>query len=161
MPDKPFPRRCTQCHLREVILAEIPYDARIKHDGHLYCFHISALHVNRCGNCGFVVFDSTTDEELSQGLRSELHLLSPTDIRKQLERFGWSQKDFADHLGTTPESVSRWLTGARIQSRVMDKGMRNLFELESMRQLQHAHPIDVAVAAGQEEYSLDTRPNAQ
>ena len=135
--------------MREVYLATIPYDAQVKHDGHLYCFHIPALHVNKCQNCNLVTFDSTTDEEISQGLRDERHLLSPRDIRKHLERFGWKQKDLADHLGTTPETVSRWLTGGHIQSRVMDKSMRNLFELEDLRQAQRTRTSDVVVSAGE------------
>ena len=138
MPDKPFPRRCPQCREREVFLEAIPYDASVKHDGRLYCFRIAALHVNKCRNCGLVLFDSLADEEISQGLRDELHLLSPAEIRSHLDGFGWSQKVFAEELGTTPETVSRWLNGARIQSHVMDKGMRNLFALESLRRAQNA-----------------------
>jgi DNA-binding transcriptional regulator YiaG len=130
--DKPFPRRCPQCRQRAVYPATIPYDARAKHDGNLHCFHIQSLSVNKCTNCGLVTFDTKTDDEISQALRDELHLLSPKEIRGYLCQFGWKQKDFAEHLGTTPETVSRWLTGGHIQSCVMDKSMRNLFALEEL-----------------------------
>ena len=149
MSDKPFPRRCPQCRERTVYLEKIPYDARVKHDGHLYCFHIPALSVNKCGSCGLVTFDTNTDDEISQGLRNELQLLSPADIRKYLHRFGWKQKDFAEHLGTTQETVSRWLSGGHIQSRVMDKSMRNLFALEGLQRGDCVHVRDVVMSAGQ------------
>ncbi len=133
MPDKPFPRRCPQCRLREVYLATVPYDAQVKHDGRMYRFHVASLHVNRCQQCGFVSFDTQTDEEISQGLRHEIGLLSPAEIRDHLGRLGWNQKQFAEHLKTSPETVSRWLSGGYIQSRAMDTSMRNLFELEAIR----------------------------
>jgi transcriptional regulator with XRE-family HTH domain len=75
-----------------------------------------------------------TDEQITQGLRSHRGLLSPVEIRARLKQFGWNQKQFAEHLGSREETVSRWLRGGYIQTRSMDKAMRNLFELEDIKQ---------------------------
>ncbi len=138
---RPFPRPCPECGQIEVWPATIAHETDVKHDGSLYHLQIPCLGVTKCKKCDEVYFVTETHDQISQALRDELGLLSPREIRSYLNRFNWSQKEFAEHLGTTPETVSRWLSGSRIQSRVMDKCMRNLFELESLKR-------ESAVAAG-------------
>jgi putative zinc finger/helix-turn-helix YgiT family protein len=131
--DKPFPRRCPECGKAEVQLAVIAYDAQVNHDGRVYSFRIPQLHVNKCGACGDVLFDNLTDDEISQALREHLNLLSPEQIRKGIQALGLMQKEFAERISVAPETISRWLSGAYIQSRAMDKLMRMFFEREAAK----------------------------
>ncbi len=80
MPEKQFPRRCPECGKTDVCPDVIPYNARAKHDGSVYAFPIAALKVNKCQSCGEVFFDNATDDQISQGLREHLGLLSPEEF---------------------------------------------------------------------------------
>lgn len=131
--DKPFPRYCSDCGQVEVQPVAIPYDAEIKHDGRLHKLHIPSLHVNKCAACGEIVFGNVADDEISQALREHLELLSPQEIREQLQRLGLTQKDFSERIHIAAETVSRWLSGAYIQSRAYDKLMRLFFEREALK----------------------------
>ncbi len=123
-----FPYPCAECGKPEVGQAVIPYDAEVKHDGRLYRFHIRELRVNRCNACGEVYFDAATDAQISQGLREHLQLLSPDEIREGLHSLGLTQRKFAEQTGIASETISRWLSGAYIQSRAMNTLMRMCFE---------------------------------
>lgn len=133
-----FPQPCSECGEEQVNRAVIEYDAEVKYDGKLYQFHISRLTVNKCGACGEVYFDTVTNREISQALREHLHLLSPEQIREHLARLGLSQREFSQKIEIAEETVSRWLNGAKIQSRAYDKLMRLFFEREESRLAQHA-----------------------
>ncbi len=126
-------QRCYECGRIDVYPDVIHYAARVKHDGAMHEFVVPCLHVLKCRSCGDVWFDSVTDEQITQGLRSHRGLLSPVEIRARLKQFGWNQEQFAEHLGSREETVSRWLRGSYIQTRSMDKAMRDLFELEDVK----------------------------
>ncbi len=128
--DKPFPRHCPECGKIEVQPATIPYDAEIKHDGRLYAFCIPALRVNKCAACGEILFSNVTDDHISQALREHLNLLSPQEIRDRLAHLGLTQKEFGIRIAVAAETISRWLSGAYIQSRAYDKLMRFFFAHE-------------------------------
>ena len=123
-----FPRACAQCGKGEIWPAVTPYDAEVKHDGRLYNFHIRELQVNRCNACGEVYFDAVTDAQITQGLREHLRLLSPDEIREGIQSLGLTQREFAQQTGIASETISRWLSGAYIQSRAMNTLMRMCFE---------------------------------
>ena len=46
-----------------------------------------------------------------------------------------SQQELAEQLGVAKETISRWETGAMIQSRAMDNLLRLFFESEEARTL--------------------------
>ena len=89
---RPFPHACAHCGKGEIWPAVIPYDAEVKHDGRLYKFHIRELRVNRCNACGEVYFDAVTDAQITQGLREQLPLLSPDEIREGIQSLGLTQR---------------------------------------------------------------------
>jgi DNA-binding transcriptional regulator YiaG len=130
---KKFPIRCLKCHAREVRPAVIPYSAQKNHDGRLYDLHVPDLHVNKCGHCGAVYMSDDADEQICAALRAELRLLSPEDISANLENLALSQKDFAACVGIAAETVSRWVTGAVIQSKAMDNLLRLFFSVPEAR----------------------------
>lgn len=121
---KPFPWRCPKClklEVRPSILTD--YRAKVKHDGRAYEFTIDGLPVAKCQVCEEVEFTLETDDAISHALREKLGLLQPAQIRG-LRAGRFTQQELADLLGTAPETISRWETGAVIQSRAMDKLLR-------------------------------------
>jgi putative zinc finger/helix-turn-helix YgiT family protein len=140
------PLPCADCGKIEVRLAAIAYTAEIKHDGKLYALPIPELHVQKCDACGEVFFDAVTDDQISQALRERLGLLSPQEIRERLNALALRQKEFAEQIRVAPETISRWLSGAQIQSRAMDQLMRMFFEREGRKSKSQAACGDALAA---------------
>lgn len=141
--DRPFPRRCPRCAKKEVALGQVPYDAEIRHDGRLYKFAVPNLEIPVCRACGEKVFSVQVDEQLNAALRLHLRLLAPEEMRAALERIGMTQRDAADRLGVAEATLSRWLTGAQIQSRAMDNLLRVFFEFPQVRKALRGDAQDV------------------
>jgi len=131
--------------LRPAIISHI---CRAKHDGSIHTFPIPDLHVWKCESCGEVLFDDVTDEQISQELRKHLNLLSPQEIRERLKSLGLTQRAFGERTGIAEETISRWLSGAYIQSRAYDNLMRFSFKDEEAK-YQAEHPSDVIMESGQ------------
>ena len=111
-----YPQPCPECGKIEIRPAVIAYDGEIKHNGRLHAIRVPELHINRCGACGEVYFDNATDDQISRALRTHLGLLSPQEIRQRLGVLGLTQKEFGEEIAVAPETISRWLSGAYIQS---------------------------------------------
>jgi hypothetical protein len=131
---KKFPIRCVECGQVEVRPAMIPFEIEKNQDGKLYQLHIPRLHANRCDNCGEIYLGSEADAQISAALRDEIGLLTPEQIRGNLATLKLNQKDAAEQLGIAPETMSRWLTGAMIQSRAMDNLLRVFFGCTEVRE---------------------------
>ena len=131
--DKPYPRFCPACGKVTMQLASIPYDARVKHDGRLHTFKIPALQVDKCEECGEILFGNRSNDQVSQALRAHLKLLSPEQIRQGLRALGLKQKELGERIGVAPETISRWVGGEYIQSRPMDNLMRLFFAFDNVR----------------------------
>jgi putative zinc finger/helix-turn-helix YgiT family protein len=130
---KPFPWRCPECGKKEVRPATVQHTSQIKHDGRLYTVEIPKLRVPQCGACGELVFDNDADEQIAQALREQLGLLSGSQIRKNREDLGLSQRVLAEHLGVAVETISRWENGALTQTRAMDRYLRVYFGVPAAR----------------------------
>jgi putative zinc finger/helix-turn-helix YgiT family protein len=111
------------------------YTAKVKHDGIVYELHLPSVEVPRCQTCGETVITTAVDEQISDALRSRLHLLTPAQIRKGVEKLGLKQQELAERLGVAPETISRWVNGALIQSRAMDNLLRLFFALPEVREV--------------------------
>lgn len=133
--ERAFPWRCTQCSKNEVVLKTISYDAEIRHDGRLYKFTVPNLEIPICRACGKKVFSEQVDDQINVTLRSELHLLTPRDMRAALERVGMTQKETAERLGVAEATLSRWLSDTQIQSRAMDNLLRIFFAFPQVRNI--------------------------
>lgn len=120
----PYPRICVECDYEMVTSWNIPYNAKVKHDGKLHTFLIPELRIDKCTACGEEYFSSETDSQISKELRVHLCLLQPEEIRSKIISLGINQSDFAKQICVAKESVSRWLAGAVIQCRAMDNLMR-------------------------------------
>jgi putative zinc finger/helix-turn-helix YgiT family protein len=130
-----YPIRCGDCGSLAVGPAVVPYVAHKSHDGRVHTLKIRRLHVLRCTNCGELLFDLDADAQISAALRAKLELLAPDEIRTRIESLGLTQKAFAARLGVAPETVSRWASGALIQTRAMDNLMRVFFDIPRVRKV--------------------------
>jgi putative zinc finger/helix-turn-helix YgiT family protein len=70
------------------------------------------VEVRRCRKCAGEEVAIPRIEELhrliAQAVIRRPHRLAPAEIRYLRKWLGWSGVDFARHMGTTPETVSRW-----------------------------------------------------
>jgi putative zinc finger/helix-turn-helix YgiT family protein len=116
-----------------VVPTVIDYTAKVKHDGVVHELHVPELEIPRCETCGETVITTAVDERINDALRSRLRFLTPAQMRKGIEALGLTQQELAKRLGIAPETVSRWVNGALIQSRAMDNLLRLFFALPQVR----------------------------
>jgi putative zinc finger/helix-turn-helix YgiT family protein len=72
--------------------------------------------VTRCPNCGAYEVSIPNLEGLHQAIARTI-VIKPARLTSEEVRFlrkvlGWSGADFAEHMGTSAETVSRWETGS-------------------------------------------------
>ena len=121
-----YPTRCCECGQVKVqpdIMAV--YIAEIKHDNVLHRVVVENLHVLKCQNCGEILFDNTSSDQISQAERNQLHLLSPQQMMERLEELGMSVEEFGKKV------VEKYLNGGHIQSKTTDWIMREVLKIES------------------------------
>ncbi len=132
--DRPFPWRCPYCRQsREVVPQIVQETMDVKHDGVLHTLNLPALEVPKCRSCGRILFNDGADEQISNALRTQLRLLSPEQIRRNRKNLDLTQRELAERLGVAEETISRWETGALIQSRAMDNLLRVYFANAEVR----------------------------
>lgn len=107
---------------------KMDYATQFKHDGTLHDLKIHEMEIPTCSSCGTKWLGGEEDERVEQALREKVGLLSCSEIRAHRKRLGLSQEQLAERLGTAKESVSRWETGALIQSVIVDKLLRMFFK---------------------------------
>ncbi len=129
-----YPIRCIECGKVEVRPAIVDKAVRKNHDGRVYDLTVEKLPVNICAACGETYFTEQSDDEIVMALRKHLELLTPKQIRDNLEALHLNQKQAASILGIAPETLSRWLSGSVVQSRAMDNFLRAFFESDEVRQ---------------------------
>ena len=100
---RPFPWPCADCYTLTVVPTVMDYTAKVKHDGVIYELLIPSLEVPRCQTCGETYTTNAVDEQVSDALRSQLHLLTPAQIRKGIEKLGLKQQELAERLGVAPD----------------------------------------------------------
>ena len=140
---RPFPWPCPTCLTLTVIPTIIDYTARVKQDGVVHELHLPTLEVPRCQTCGELILTTAVDEQINDALRVRLRLLTPAQIRLGIERLGLKHQEFAERLGVAPETISRWVNGALIQTRAMDNLLRLFFALPQVRDVlqgEHQNP---------------------
>jgi putative zinc finger/helix-turn-helix YgiT family protein len=125
--------KCGTCRQAALKPETIHYAVRLQHDGREYDIDIPDLKVRRCGNCGAVTLNDEADERISQALRHAAGLLEPSEIRRQREALGLTQRQLADYLNLAESTLSRWETGAQIQQRCLDRLLRLFFDVPEVR----------------------------
>jgi putative zinc finger/helix-turn-helix YgiT family protein len=130
---RPFPWPCSDCYTATVVPTIIDYTAKVKQDGVIHELHLPRIEIPRCQTCGELTITSAVDELVNDALRSKLRLLTPEQMRQGIEKLGLNQQELANRLGVAPETISRWVTGAIIQSRAMDNLLRIYFAIPEVR----------------------------
>jgi putative zinc finger/helix-turn-helix YgiT family protein len=133
--DRPFPWQCPNCLKRNVDPTTVPYTARVKHDGVEYSLEIPKLDIPRCRDCGELVFSNAVNEQIWDALRAHLRLLRSAQIRAGRKALVVSQAQLAERLGVAEATISRWETGALVQSRAMDNLLRLYFAIPRVREV--------------------------
>ncbi len=133
--DRPFPWRCSECGAKEVYPTPTDYTTSRKHDGRAYEIHVPDLVIPTCRKCGEQTFSVGTDDRITAALRVQVGLLMAEEIRSMRDRLEMSQQKLAEQLGIAKETISRWESGAMIQSKAMDNLLRLYFESEEVRRL--------------------------
>jgi putative zinc finger/helix-turn-helix YgiT family protein len=130
---RPFPWVCSNCATLTVRPAVIEYTAKVAQDGVIHEIHFPAIEVPQCPTCKEVVITTDVDEQINDALREKLHLLTPEQMRRGIEKLGLKQQELAERLGVAPETVSHWANGRLIQSRAMDNLLRLYFAFPEVR----------------------------
>ena len=131
--DKPFPWLCGNCLKDEVHQVTTRYSANIKHDGRVHHVTIPKMTVPKCRACGEIVFSNGTENQIRQALRVHLVLLTPQQMKEGRKALGLKKISLAKRLGVAAETISRWESGALIQSRAMDNLLRVYFAVPEAR----------------------------
>lgn len=130
---RPFPWRCPNCREKDVHGVVIAHTTQVKHDGRLYDVYVPELDAAKCRSCGELLFDDSAGEQIAGALRKQLRLLTAEQIRSSIEALGMTQKELATRVGIAEATLSRWCTGAFIQSRAMDNYLRGYFAVPELR----------------------------
>lgn len=115
-------------------MTTVSYDAEVRHDGRLHKFTVRELKIPVCEACGEKVFTEKVDDQIGTALRSHLLLLTPEEIRAELDRLDMTQKAAAERLGIAEATLSRWLTDTQIQSRALNNLLRVFFAFPQVRE---------------------------
>jgi putative zinc finger/helix-turn-helix YgiT family protein len=145
--DRPFPWQCRQCRQETVVPTRVDYPAKVNYDGRLVSFVAKGIEVPICQRCGDKRFTLEVDDQINAALCAHLGLLTPEQIRAEIERLGLSQKQVAERLGIAEATLSRWVSKQVIQSRAMDNYLRVYFQFPEVRTALAAVSMDSAAAA--------------
>lgn len=145
--DRPYPRKCFACRQRAVARVYEPRTVAAKYDGRSYSLEIARFPIDRCRHCGEETLTNAADDAINRALREALHLLEPDQLVANCRTLGVSQRELARDIGFAEESVSRWVNGAVLQSRLYDRFLRAYFALPKLRDFLRALNDDPALGA--------------
>jgi putative zinc finger/helix-turn-helix YgiT family protein len=128
-------RRCHRCKGDVALRHAPPSIWEIKYDGAIRHVPVVQMPEWHCAACEVATLHDDSDEILQDALRKHMRLLRPTELRTARESLGLKQKELADLTGCASESLSRWETGAVLQSRAYDRLLRIFFHLPEAREL--------------------------
>ncbi len=116
--------KCLNCgHTMATRRENVKYDA-----SGLHGVTLVGVEVNRCANCGDYQVAIPHIAELHRVMANSVvrkpTRLTPAEIRFLRKSLGWSGHDFADHMGVTIETVSRWENGKTAMGPQADRLLR-------------------------------------
>jgi hypothetical protein len=124
---------CYQCGEPFVKRAAPPHHRKLRYEGAAHEVFVTDMPEWHCAACKLSVTDEEGDEPLQAALRNHVGLLTPQQIKAGIKTLGITQEKFAEKIRCAPESISRWLNGAVLQSRVYDCLMRIYFQFPEVR----------------------------
>ena len=113
---------------------------------------LEGVEVSRCQQCGETEVAIPAIEELHRAIGGALirkrARLAPPEIKYLRKYLGWSGVDFARHMGTTPETVSRWEHGTAAMGAPAERLLRLMVATQApVRDYPVAMLAQVAAAA--------------
>jgi putative zinc finger/helix-turn-helix YgiT family protein len=128
-----FPAKCAICRERRVNFITEQYEVTFEHDGRSYQLSIPNLILLKCEACGNRILPNEADDRISDALRDAAGFLYPSVIRERRSSLRLTQAQMAELLNVGEATLSRWETGAQIQSHHMDVMLRAFFDVPSFR----------------------------
>ncbi|MFN9183938.1 MAG: type II TA system antitoxin MqsA family protein, partial [Planctomycetota bacterium] len=122
------PWTCGKCAQKRVEPVVGDYSVDLKHDGKLHNIILSQIEIPTCQNCGNVQTGIEIGDKVTKALREKVGLLFPEQIKQQRTALNFNQEQLGECIGAAKESISRWETGALIQSVSTDKLLRMFFK---------------------------------
>lgn len=108
--------------------------------------------VARCPECGEHEVSIPRIEDLQRAIARAVidkpRRLAPAEIRFLRKHLDLTGADFARHMGTTPETVSRWESGSAPMGQVADRLLRTMVALRDQAGYPIASLKSVARTAG-------------
>lgn len=130
-PDVP---KCYQCGGAFTRRVAAPHRRKLRYEGVAHDVLVADMPEWHCAACGLSVTDEEGDGPLQAALRQHVGLLTPQQIKTGIRELGITQEKFAERIRCAPESISRWLNGAVLQSRAYDCLMRTYFQFPAVRE---------------------------
>ena len=124
---------CYQCGGAFARRVAPPHHRKLRYEGAAHEVLVTDMPEWHCAACELSVTDEEGDEPLQAALRKHVGLLAPQQIKAGIKDLGITQEKFAEKIRCAPESISRWLNGAVLQSRVYDCLMRIYFQFPEVR----------------------------
>ena len=125
---------CPMCGQRERKLVTIDYRTEIKLDRRRVEVHVPDLPIEQCGSCREQFFGNSANQMIDESLRQGAGLLTATQMQEARKELGVeTQQELAELIGVAPESLSRWMKGHVIQSRLADTMLRVFFAVPEAR----------------------------
>lgn len=125
--------KCYQCGGLFARRVAPPHHRKLRYEGAAHDVLVTDMPEWHCAACQLSVTDEEGDEPLQASLRRHVGLLTPQQIKAGIKDLGITQEKFAERIRCAPESISRWLNGAVLQSRVYDCLMRIYFQFPQVR----------------------------
>ena len=125
--------KCYQCGGVFTRRVPPPHHRKLRYEGTAQDVLVSDIPEWHCAACDLSMTDEEGDEPLQAALRKHIGLLTPQQIKAGIKELGTTQEKFAEKIRCAPESISRWLNGAVLQSRVYDCLMRIYFQFPQVR----------------------------
>jgi predicted nucleic-acid-binding Zn-ribbon protein len=156
------PKTCPNCGARTRLPQTIDYTTTVKLDRRVIDVHVPELHIEACTSCGEQYFGSIADREIDEALRRSAGLLTVTEIADGMQRVQpefdcFDQQTMAKLIGSAPETVSRWMNGHVVQSRLADTFLRVFFGVPEARRFLQRHSRRSSLPAG-ERIVFPTKP---
>lgn len=96
---------------------------------------LKGIEVRRCQKCGETEVAIPAIEELHRAIAGALirkrARLAPAEIKYLRKYLGWAGTDFAQRVGTTPETVSRWEHGKMPMGAAAERLLRLMVATEA------------------------------
>jgi len=128
-----YPIQCGDCGERAVVPTTIERTIDVRHECTVHSVVVPNLAVLRCSSCGGCSHTNDSELAILHALREHLGFLQPEEIRSRRKALRLRQVDLGEAIGVASESISRWETGALVQSRSSDRILRAYFDLPELR----------------------------